>query len=102
MKRNPAGAGYDDDPGAVWAAAGETCLMGLSSYPSRVAVHKVLSDDVKRPEIVAPTLRTPYVPQNARFMALCHVSRTCPSRLRNRHLSCPNRQLSLRYREVAA
>ena len=105
MKRNPAGAGYDDDPRRRLGTAAEgTCLCrtGLSSYLSRVAVHKVLSDDVKRPEIVATTVRTPYVPQNRRVMALCHVSRTRPIRLRNRHLSCPNRQLSLPYREVAA
>jgi hypothetical protein len=105
MKRNPAGAGYDDDPGGRLRAAAEgTCLCrtGLSSYPSRVAVLKALTGDVRRPENVAPTLRTPYVPQNPRVTALCQLGQLCPNWLRNRHLSWPNRQLSLPYREVAA
>lgn len=76
MKRNPAGAGYDDDPGAVWAAAGETCLMGLSSYPSRAAAHKALTGDVRRPIFVESTLRTPYARQNGLLAALYHVPRT--------------------------
>ena len=75
MKRNPAGAGYDDDPRRrLWIAAEGTRLRGLSSYPSRAAVHKALTGDVRRPEIVAPTLRTPYVPRDGRVMALCQLS----------------------------
>ena len=52
MKRNPAGAGYDDDPRRrLRIAAGETCLCenGLSSYPVRVAVLKAFAADERRP-----------------------------------------------------
>jgi hypothetical protein len=59
MKVNPAGAGCDDDPGAVWAAAGVTRLSDLSSYPSPVAVHKSFSGRRETADLTVLDRETP-------------------------------------------